>query len=167
VKGLSLLPTQQRPARALATLVGGALVIGSLDAAYAIVFWAFRGAGPLRIFQSIAAGLLGRSAFSGGLPTALIGMALHYGISFGIVLVYWIVGRWLNVLTRRPVICGAIYGVLVYIVMNYVIIPLSATNRPRFLLSWVVCSVIVHAFLIGVPAALFARAAQSDSKPTA
>lgn len=154
------MPTNHpRPAGAFAALAGGALVIGSLDAAYAIVFWAFRGAGPLRIFQSIAAGLLGRSAFSGDLPTAMLGMALHYGISFGIVLVYWTVSRSLDLLTLRPVLCGAIYGVLVYIVMNYAVIPLSATSRPRFLLSWVVCSVIVQAFLIGVPAALFARAA--------
>jgi hypothetical protein len=43
--------------------------------------------------------------------------------------------------------------------MNYIVIPLSATTRPRFLLSWVVWSLIVHAFLIGVPAAFFARAA--------
>jgi hypothetical protein len=108
-------PNNARPAHAFAALAGGALVIGSLDAAYAIVFWAFRGAGPVRIFQSIAAGLLGRSAFSGGLPTAILGMALHYGISFGIVLIYWFISRSLDVLTRRPVICGAIYGVLVYI----------------------------------------------------
>ena len=143
-----------------AWIVAGALVIGTLDAAYAIIFWGMRGVAPIRIFQSIAAGLLGRSAaMSGGLRTEALGAALHYFISLGIVVVYWIASRYLPLLTRRPILCGATYGVLVYLFMNYVVIPLSATTRSRFLLSWVVCSVIVHAFLIGVPAALFARKA--------
>lgn len=159
---MSMSPHPPRPVHVLAVLAGGALIIGSLDAAFATLFWI--GAGPIRIFQSIAAGLFGHAAFNGGLPMAFLGMTLHYAISFAIVLVYWTVSRWLQVLTRRPVICGAIYGVLVYIVMNYVVIPLSATSRPRFLLSWVGCSIVVHAFLIGVPAALFSRAALNDSK---
>jgi len=143
-----------------AWIAAGALVIGTLDAAYAIIFWGMRGVAPIRIFQSIAAGLLGRSAaMSGGLRTEALGFALHYLISLGIVVVYWIASRYLPLLTQRPVLYGAIYGVLVYLFMNYVVIPLSATSRSRFLLSWVVCSVIVHAFLIGVPAALFARKA--------
>ena len=143
-----------------AWIVAGALVIGTLDAAYAIIFWGMRGVAPIRIFQSIAAGLLGRSAaMSGGLRTEALGFALHYFISLGIVVVYWIASRYLPLLTQRPILCGATYGVLVYLFMNYVVIPLSATSRSRFLLSWVVCSVIVHAFLIGVPAALFARKA--------
>lgn len=142
-----------------AWIVAGALAIGTIDAAYAIIFWGMRGVAPIRIFQSIAAGLVGRdAAMSGGLRTEALGLFLHYFISLGIVVVYWIASRYLPLLTRRPILCGAIYGVLVYLFMNYVVIPLSATSRSRFLLSWVVCSVIVHAFLIGVPAALFATA---------
>ena len=142
-----------------AWIVAGTLVIGTVDAAYAIIFWGMRGVAPIRIFQSIAAGLLGRAAFNGGLRSETLGLALHYCISLGIVVVYWIASRSLPLLMRRPIVCGAIYGVLVYLFMNYVVIPVSAAQRSRFLLSWVVCSVIVHAFLIGVPAALFARKA--------
>jgi heme/copper-type cytochrome/quinol oxidase subunit 1 len=70
----------------------------------------------------------------------------------------------LPVLTRHAVICGIAYGVLVYIVMNYVVIPLSNAARPKsFNLLWVSCSVIVHMFLIGLPAALFASAAITSS----
>jgi hypothetical protein len=62
----------------------------------------------------------------------------------------------------RPIVCGALYGVGVYGVMNYVVIPLSKAKPGKFLLSWVVCSIVVHALLISVPAALFARAARLD-----
>ncbi len=141
-------------------IVAGGLLIGTLDAIYAVVFWGMRGAAPIRIFQSIAAGLLGReAAFRGGIRTEALGLGLHYFIALAIVVVYFVAARSWLMLLKRPFVYGALYGVLVYIFMNYVVIPLSATTRPAFLLSWVVCSVIVHAFLIGVPAALFARKA--------
>jgi len=147
--------------RRFAWIIAGGLLIGTLDAIYAVVFWGLRGAAPIRIFQGIAAGLLGRdAAFRGGIRTEALGLGLHYLIAFAIVVVYFVASRFWPALLNRPITYGAIYGVLVYIFMNYIVIPLSATRRPPFLLSWVVCSVIVHAFLIGAPAALFARKAQ-------
>lgn len=149
-----------------ATIVLGAFVIGTLDILYAIAFWYPRGVAPERIFQSIAAGIYGPASFSLGTHSVAIGAALHYFIALCIVLVYWVASRRFDVLVRRPIVSGSIYGVLVYLVMNYVVIPPSATKRPAFLLSWVVCSVLVHAFVIGVPAALFSRAAIRDSSPS-
>lgn len=148
--------TRVHPVAAIAL---GTLVVGSVDLAYAILFWTPRGVAPIRIFQSIAAGVLGQDSFRGGLSTAILGAGLHYFISLGIVVAYWLAARSFRLLTRHPIIYGAAYGVMVYLFMNLVVVPLSAALRPRFLLSWIVCSVIVHAFLIGVPAALFARAA--------
>jgi hypothetical protein len=145
-----------------ATLLLGGLVIGTLDIAYAILFWTLRGAHAMRIFQSIAAGLLGKASFDGGLGTAILGALLHYFIATSIVVVYWLASRRLPVLIRHPHALGALYGLGVYAFMNYVVIPLSRANRPKFLLSWVVCSIAVHALLIGVPAALFARRAIHD-----
>ena len=150
-----------------ATMIGlGAVVIGTLDILYAIAFWYPKGVAPARIFQSIAAGLYGRASFSGGTRTVVIGGALHYFIALCLVLVYWVASRRFDALLRRPIVWGSVYGVLVYLVMNYIVISLSATKRPDFLLSWVVLSVLVHAFLIGVPAALFSRAAMpADNRP--
>ena len=149
--------------RSSAMIVLGAIVVGTLDILFAIGFWYPKGVAPSRIFQSIAAGLYGRASFAGGTRTVVIGALLHYFIALCIVLVYWLASRRYDVLIRRPILCGSVYGVLVYAVMNYVVIPLSATQRSAFLLSWVVSSVLVHAFLIGVPAALFAKAAVRGS----
>lgn len=147
-----------------ATLLLGGLLIGTLDITYAIFFWSLRGGGrPSRIFQSIAAGILGKASFDGGLPTVFLGAYIHYFIATTIVVVYWLASRRLPVLIRHPEAFGMLYGLGVYAFMNYVVIPLSRANRPKFLLSWVVWSVIVHALLIGVPAALFARRATKIS----
>jgi uncharacterized membrane protein YagU involved in acid resistance len=110
--------------------------------------------------RSPTAGLLGRSAFQGGMATATLGMALHYFIALAIVVVYWLISGRFDVVVRRYILCGAVYGLGVYAFMSYVVIPLSASTRSRFNLTWVVCSVIVHALLIGIPAAAFARLAR-------
>jgi len=137
----------------------GTLVVGGLDALDAIVFFGLRGAAPTRIFQSIAAGLLGRSAFSGGLSTAALGVALHFFIAFLIVATYVLASRRVEMLTRSPIVCGLIYGVLVYLFMNLVVLPLSAAGRPTFVVPVVINGVLIHMLGVGLPSALFARAA--------
>ena len=138
----------------------GTLTVGTLDALDAVVFFGFRGATPIRIFQSIAAGLLGRASFSGGMPTAALGVVLHFFIAFLIVSTYVLASRRIEVLTRAPIACGLVYGVVAYLVMNLVIVPLSAAGRAPF--SWPVTinGVLIHMLGVGLPASLFARAAR-------
>jgi len=145
----------------------GGLVVGVLDIAYAMLFWWLRArVSPTRILQSVAAGVLGREAArAGGIRTALLGAALHFFIAFVIVLVYASASRAMPLLIRRPLLCGTVYGVLVYVVMNYVVVPLSAAGGGGgTLMLWIVCSILVHAFLIGVPSALFSRQALGGAK---
>jgi hypothetical protein len=139
----------------------GTLVVGTLDALDAIVFFGIRsGAQPIRIFQGIASGLLGPAARQGGLRTAAIGVGLHYFIAFGIVATYFLVSRRVTLLTRHPVVCGMLYGLVVYGVMNLVVIPLSKIGGPTMPPAPVLANgVLIHLFGVGLPAALFARAA--------
>jgi hypothetical protein len=137
-------------------VVYGGLVVGGLDALDAVVVFGLRGATPARVFQGIAAGLLGRATFQGGLRTALLGLAIHFFIAFSIVAVYSIASRYLPLLARRPVPCGALYGVLVYFFMNRVVIPLSAIGASgAFSLPLFVNGIAIHIVGIGIPAALF------------
>ena len=152
------------PARAI---VLGTLVVGVLDALDAVVFFGLRSAvPPIRIFQSIAAGLLGRTAVSqGGLGTAALGACLHFFIAFGIVTTYFVVSRRVRILTDRPVIFGLLYGVAVYFVMSRVVVPLSALGRGGWPpLPVLVNGILIHAVGVGLPSALFARAAGSRSR---
>ena len=97
------------PLRASRAILYGTLVVGTLDALDAVVFFGLRsGATPVRIFQGIAAGWLGRATYSGGLRTAALGVVTHYGIAFGIVVTYFVVSRRVRLLTRsRAVSCTA------------------------------------------------------------
>jgi hypothetical protein len=144
-------------------IIYGTLVVGTLDILDAFIFFGLRNdVPPIRILHSIAGGLLGRDAArAGGLPTAFLGAFLHYFIAFSIVVVFYLASRKISFLTRQPWIAGAIYGVLAYLFMNVVVLPLSALHTPVNLTPSIglLNGVLIHIFGIGIPSALFARAA--------
>jgi hypothetical protein len=148
------------PSRAI--LIGG-LLVGTIDALDALVFFGLRGATPVRIFQGIASGLLGRDALQGGVATALLGVACHYVVAFGIVAVFVLASRAWPALTRRPVLYGALYGIGAYFFMNLVVIPLSAIGPQRFALAPFLNGIFIHTLGIGIPTALIAAAAVRPS----
>jgi hypothetical protein len=150
----------QRPHPLLLVAAGG-FVGGTFDIVYACTYWALKAnAPPQRILQSVAAGLLGKASFEGGWPTAALGLGLHYFIATSMSLVYYLVARRWPLLWQRPVLCGASYGVLLFVIMTYVVVPLSrAASGASPPTLWVVLSVAVHSLLIGLPIALFARGA--------
>jgi hypothetical protein len=143
------------PARAL---LAGTLAVGVLDLLDAFIFFGLRGAQPIRICQSIAAGLLGRAAFSGGWRTAALGVGLHFFIAFCIVLAFFLAARRLRFLSTHWLLSGIVYGVAVYLVMNFIVVPLSAAGSggPR---AWpvVINGVLIHMFGVGVPASWASR----------
>jgi hypothetical protein len=146
-----------RTARTGRAILYGGLAVGALDLLDALVFFGARGVRPVRIFQSIAAGLLGRAAFQGGARAAILGICLHFFIAFTIVTTFVLASRSVPVLTRRPIVSGILYGLAAYVVMNYVVIPLSAAARGPFVLPVFINGVLIHAFGVGLPSAIFAR----------
>jgi hypothetical protein len=149
----------------LIVLTGG-LIAGTLDILYAWLFWWIRAGVPMRrILQSVAAGLLGRDgATSGGSATAALGLGLHMFIACTMAAVYYLVARRWSLLWRRPWMFGALYGLWLYIAMNYIVVPLSAAGSggskdPL----WVTLSVAVHVAFIGIPCALASRYALAPS----
>ncbi|HKR61008.1 MAG TPA: hypothetical protein VJS64_14915, partial [Pyrinomonadaceae bacterium] len=146
--------------RKLSSFVMAGLVAGTLDISYAILFSYFRsGVSPTRVLHSVASGLLGREAYSGGLPIAALGLGLHFFIAFTATAVFFLGARHLPLLVRHPIISGVVYGTLIYAVMNYVVIPLSRvpprTAPPAKVVM--ITGLLVHMFFIGVPIALGAR----------
>lgn len=139
-------------------MIAGA-VVGTLDITYACLFWALRArVPPERIFQSVAAGLLGRASYEGGFATAALGLVLHYFIATSMSVAYFIASRRWRSFNERPFISGAAYGLMLYGFMNFIVVPLSAAGGggPKDSV-WIALSILVHMLLIGYPLALFAR----------
>lgn len=135
----------------------GTLVVAVADGLDAILFFGARGVRPMRIFQSIASGLLGPASFSGALPAALLGVALHVTVAAGIVTAYYFVSRRIVALRRHTLVWGPLYGLAAWTVMNFVIVPLSRVDRAAFTWPVVLNGLLIHALAIGPASAWFSR----------
>lgn len=139
----------------------GTLVAGTLDISAAILTWLSRGVAPSRVLQSVAGGLLGRDAVSGGAATAVLGLFLHFAIMCVIVTVFVLASRRWPTLTPRELLpavgCGVVYGIAVYLAMTYVVVPLSASPIRAPTLPLFLEGVAVHIVCVGIPIALIVR----------
>jgi hypothetical protein len=143
--------------RALATIVWGGLLAGTLDAVDGVVAFGSKGMNPIQVLQYIASGLFGLASFQGGLKTAGLGALLHYFIAFVVAAVYYAASVKLPSLHVHPVKWGLTYGVAVYLVMNYVVLPLSAVSTSPFSLALFLNGVIGHAIFVGFAIAWLAH----------
>jgi len=151
-----------------AILVGG-LIAGTCDILYATIYSYLRAeVPPMRILQSVASGLLGSDAYAGGMPVALLGLGLHFFMALVWAAIYVTASRSWPVLVQKPIFCGAVFGLFVYLFMNLVVLPLSATPpRTSFpSVLTIITSLIVHTMLFGVPIALAARRAAQEQPAT-
>ena len=146
-------------------IIYGTLTVAFLDGLYAVIVVRMRGIGAERLFQAIAAGMLGRDAFRGGLATAALGLALHVFIALAVVVVYYAASTRWSMLRNRPLIYGPVYGLLVYAVMNLIVIPLSAAGGGRYSLWTVLGGLMIHVLGVGLPAAYFAAAPRRAPQP--
>jgi Na+/alanine symporter len=129
----------------LAIGVGG-LIAGSLDLTQAMILFG------ARIPLSIAAGLLGRQAFRGGVGTYVLGVFLHFFIAFSAATVYYAASRRLSFLKEHPLVCGLVFGAAVEEVMTLIVLPLSALHaRGPFQLYDLILGLLVHMVVIGLP----------------
>ena len=138
-------------------IAGATLLVGTLDISDAFIFYGLRGVTPTRILQGIASGVLGRAAFGMGQRSALLGLFFHFFIAFSATTVFLLASHKLPV-ARHPFLYGTLFGVALYLVMNYIVLPLSQIGlRPIPPLIPLINGVAALIVCIGIPLALIAR----------
>ena len=136
-----------------AAILWGGLVAGTIDVGAASLI---NMASPLIILRAIASGLLGRAAFAGGLPVSLLGLLLQWAMSLLISAIFVLAARRLAWMRQRWVAAGAAFGVVVFVVMEYVVVPLSAAASPHFTVLSLIENLLAMV-LYGLIIAFFAR----------
>jgi len=149
--------------KALLTILTGGLIAGILDITYACIHsYIRRGSTPIAVLQSVAGGALGpKAAREGGIKTAALGLAFHFLIAIIAAAVYYLASRVFPFLINQAVICGILYGLCVYVVMNCIVLQLSAIHSTTYPWSYprsvLIGGLLIHMFGIGLPIALAVR----------
>lgn len=153
----------------LPALLTGGLIAGILDAASAIHTFGWR------MFYGIASGALGSHAFpqagGGGPAIWILGVVFHFTIAIGAAAIYCYTARWLGGLKDHFIVGGVICGVAVFLVMNVIVLPLSAVPFPvgPFTVQGLRTGLLMTTLLIGLPISVswwfFSRRPQSIPAP--
>ena len=118
----------------------------------------------LSVLQYMASGATGVSAFEGGTGTALLGVFFHLIVSFVVAAVFILSAGSVPLLRRYAIPASLLYGVGVYIVMNFIVLPLSAAPPlPTPTVPYFIEAVIEHAVLVGLPLGLLVRRSVSPN----
>jgi len=146
--------------KAFDTILLGGAIAGILDGLDAAVFYylAF-GVSPSLLFQHIASGLLGPRSLVDGSWTVALGMFLQIVIAMSAAAVFFAACLLVPALARKPAIPGPAFGIVVYVVMHYVVVPLSLVAKRTVSVTTAefIDQILSHAFFVGLPIALMAR----------
>jgi hypothetical protein len=143
--------------RAIPAIFWAGLICGIMDITVAFVNWGLRGVRPARLLQAIASGLLGPQSFRDGWSTVVLGGACHFFIAFSAAAVFYVASRKLKFLTYHAVLSGIAYGISIYLVMYWIVMPLSRLARAPLSLSQTILAIITHMLCVGLPISLTIR----------
>jgi uncharacterized membrane protein YagU involved in acid resistance len=103
--------------------VTAGLIAGTVDIGAACLI---NSASPVRILHNIASGVLGSASFHGGASAAWLGLGLQWLMSIVIAAIYLLVTTPRPALRKRWWLAGSIAGIVIFLVMNFLVLPLSA-----------------------------------------
>lgn len=133
------------------------LVAGTLDIISAHVDQTIRtGAFPGKMFYAIAGGAIGmKTAFSSGPVIILLGVFIHYLISFLFTLFFYLVYPILKKVSPNKYLNGLLYAIFVQATMTFLVLPLTALpNRPFVFNMDVVLGIFILTAVFGLPISL-------------
>lgn len=146
--------TYRRSSAAKTILLAG-LVAGVLDILAAIISYYIRTQKePTKLFQFIASGVFGKDAFTGGTTMVLLGLLFHLILAYIFAIVFYLIYPKIKLLSKNRIITGLVYGVIVWVIMNLVVLPLSNTPKLPFDAKQAAIGMAILMVCIGLPISL-------------
>jgi hypothetical protein len=130
------------------------LLAGTLDITSAVVASQVP---PIPLGRYIAAGVFGRDALSGGVGMGILGLFLHYVIAFSWTILFFIAYPKINILSRNKIVVGLSYGIVVWLVMNLIVVPMSNVTRGPLQWKGIMINVSILMVMIGLPISIMAH----------
>lgn len=146
-------PTNRRSA--VNTILLAGFVAGLMDIAAAIISYYIRTQNePTKLFQFIASGVFGKEAFTGGTTMVLLGLLFHFMLAYIFAIAFYLIYPKIKLLSRNKIITGIVYGAIVWVIMNLVVLPLSNTPKLPFDPTQAAIGMAILMVCIGLPISL-------------
>ncbi len=89
---------------------------------------------------------------------AVIGVGLHFLITIGAAAIYFLAAKRQRWLVRHPFLSGLAFGTLFFLILNYVILPLSVIGHPLYVgAESIAIALPSHIIMIGLPISMIVR----------
>ena len=156
--------TLSTKASPLTTILIAGLVAGILDGSAASIQFMINSGGksPAIVFKYISSALVGKEAYAGGTGIVIMGILLHMLIATIWAAIFYLLYKNINWISKNILLSGIIYGILVWVAMNRVVVPLTKIPRPAsFDITKAFIAMIILIFCIGIPIALITKKRES------
>ena len=142
----------------LHTIVLGGLTVGVLDCIAAMTNAYFRsGVTPDRVWQYVASAVLGQESFNGGASSIALGLVFHFCVAFGVATGFYVIARLVPAIIPYPFIFGPLYGIAVYFIMAYGVVPLTLAKQGAFTWYGLISGLVIHILFVGSPPAFITK----------
>ena len=131
------------------------LVAGTLDILAAVILSLIFGHGPMPMLRGVASGPFPGAADWGD-PGSALGLAVHFTLMAIMVTVYMVAADRQPSLRAKPLQWGVIYGLITYVVMNLIVVPLRFGGPFPPSLRGILTQLFCHIVLVGIPIAYIA-----------
>jgi len=132
-------------------------IAGTLDAVAAVInYYIKTGKNPIKIFNYIASAVFGQEkAYEDGTSMVFAGVLFHYLIAFLFTIVFFVIYPKLKLLSKNLLLSGLCYGIIIWLVMNKLILPLTNIAKPAtppvFNLGMTLTQIGILMLFVGLP----------------
>jgi uncharacterized membrane protein YagU involved in acid resistance len=139
-------------------IIKSALLVAILDIGAALLQQFIKtGKNPEIVLKFIASGLFGPQAFTGGTMMSVYGLVLHFFIAFGFTLLFFALTAKFPGLAKHIIPTGVVYGVFIWLVMQFIVLPLSKAPPLPLTASGALLSILILIVCIGIPLTIIVR----------
>ncbi|MEP7164440.1 MAG: hypothetical protein ABI741_07095 [Ferruginibacter sp.] len=140
------------------TIIKAGLLAGALDISFALVqYYLKTGKDPANVLRFVASGIFGKAAFAGGNTMALYGLLFHFAIAFTWTILFFLLYPKIPFLKKNIIVTAVIYGLLVWLAMNRIVLPLSAAPSLPFNIKQALIAMLILMIAIGLPLSILAK----------
>jgi hypothetical protein len=136
-------------------ITGG--LIGTLDGLAACLHTLLRGGDPVKVFVYISSGIFGSDAFTAGDGMAFWGILFHYCIATIWTALFFVLYQRVRALEKNKWLNGIVYGLIVWVIMNLVVLPLSRVPPLKMTFASVTIGAFILVACVGIPVAISAE----------